>query len=198
MPPATHPSRFAASPPCCEWALRALCLTIFVLLPSRLPAEEAKGAKVDFGRDIRPLLARRCFACHGPDKSESGLRLHRREAALAAAESGEWPIVPGKPDESELLRRVSAMDESVRMPPEGAPLTAEQIKLLRLWIAEGAPWNEHWSFQPVQLQAPPEARDKAWIRTPIDAFILAKLEQAGLQPAPPPSRWSCSGDCISI
>ena len=113
------------------------------------PAEPPR--KVDFVRDIQPILARRCFACHGPDKGEGGLRLNSREGATAVLDSGEHAIVPAKPDESELLRRVSSQDDAERMPPKDKPLSPEQVSLLRDWITSGADWSGHWAFEPVQL-----------------------------------------------
>ncbi|HWB10102.1 MAG TPA: DUF1549 domain-containing protein [Pirellulales bacterium] len=144
--------------------------------------------QVDFGRDIQPLLAKRCFACHGPDKGEGGLRLNQRDTALAQLDSGAHALVPGEPDRSELLRRITSADEGERMPPEGKPLEAEQVALIRQWIAEGARWEEHWAFQPLMQPRVPEVAGREWVRNPIDAFILSRLEQSGLQPAPPADR----------
>lgn len=140
---------------------------------------------VDFGRDIQPILAKRCFACHGPDKGEGGLRLNRRETALAELDSGAAAIVPSKPEASELLRRVTATDESERMPPEGKPLAAGEIELIRRWISEGAKWDEHWAFQPVTRPAVPEVKNREWVRNEIDAFLLRRLEENELVPAAP-------------
>ncbi len=155
--------------------------------PAAAPAIKAPAAppKVDFGRDIQPILARRCYACHGPDKAESGLRLNARDTALGQLDSGERAVVPGKADESELLRRVSSTDDDERMPPKDKPLSAEQIELLRRWIAEGAVWNEHWAFQPLRAPAPPAVKDQSWPRGDIDRFILSRLEEKELPPAPP-------------
>jgi len=150
---------------------------------SAVPPQPA-GTKVDFLRDIQPIFAKRCFACHGPDKAEGGLRLNRRETALAELESGEHAIVPGRPDESAILNRISSSDDSVRMPPEGSPLSQAQMDLIRRWIAQDAPWERHWAFQPPRPQTPPAVPDSSWARSPIDRFILAKLEERGLRPAP--------------
>ncbi|HEX6963026.1 MAG TPA: PSD1 and planctomycete cytochrome C domain-containing protein [Lacipirellula sp.] len=146
-------------------------------------AHAAEPVEVNFTRDVKPLLARRCFACHGPDAGEGGLRLHEREAALAELDSGLNAIVPGDSELSELLARVAAEDESLRMPPEGKPLTPEEIATLRAWIEQGAEWQKHWAFVPPEQHAPPEVKQKEWVANPIDAFILAKLEAAGLLPA---------------
>jgi hypothetical protein len=143
----------------------------------------AAPREISFTRDVKPLLARRCFSCHGPDVGEGGLRLHDEETALAELDSGLHAIVPGDVELSELVARVSAEDESLRMPPEGKPLTAEEIETLTAWIAQGAPWQKHWAFVPPQKHAPPAVKNTEWVRNPIDAFVLAKLEEAGLSPA---------------
>ncbi|MFO0915762.1 MAG: PSD1 and planctomycete cytochrome C domain-containing protein [Pirellulales bacterium] len=140
---------------------------------------------VNFTRQIQPILARRCVACHGPDKGEGGLRLHESEPALAELDSGARAIVPGNPTESELLARISSTDESTRMPPEGEPLKPAEIELLRQWIAEGAKWEQHWAFQPLRQVEPPAVKDTAWPLQPVDFFILHQLERRNLRPAPP-------------
>lgn len=142
----------------------------------------------DFSREVKPLLARRCFSCHGPGDAEGGLQLHQADVALGELDSGSWAIVPGNPEESELLARVTEEDEYMRMPPEGEPLSDEEVALLRRWIESGAEWESHWAFQPMRDPAPPTVGDTDWVRTPIDAFLLARLEQAGLSPAPPADR----------
>jgi len=167
----------------------ALANTALASTASTAPASTGPvpaGRQIDFGRDIQPILARRCFACHGPDKGEAGLRLNGRDAALAALDSGAHAIVPGKPEESQLLSRVASTDDDQRMPPgDLKPLTPEQVALLRQWIVQGAEWRGHWSFEPVAVRSPPAVSDPAWPRGEIDAFILARLEREGLVPAPP-------------
>jgi hypothetical protein len=145
-------------------------------------------ATVDFARDVQPVLAKHCFQCHGPSDAESGLRLSSREAALQPADSGQSAIVPGDAKSSELIRRISSDDEFERMPPDEPPLTAEQIRVFRRWIDQGANWQEHWAFQPRRNPTPPAVADADWVRNPIDAFILARLEANGLSPAPPSER----------
>jgi len=149
------------------------------------PVAGSAARKLDFAHDILPVLARRCFACHGPDKSEGGLRLNSREGATAALESGARAVAPGQPDQSELLSRVTATDENERMPPGDKPLPAEQISLIREWIAAGATWENHWAFEPVRPQTPPAVLRADWPATPIDTFILGRLEARDLAPAPP-------------
>ncbi|MGD9636878.1 MAG: PSD1 and planctomycete cytochrome C domain-containing protein [Pirellulales bacterium] len=142
----------------------------------------AEAPAVNFSREVKPILARRCFACHGPQTGEGGLRLHERDAALAELDSGSHAIVPGKVDESVLIDRVSAEDESERMPPEGKPLSKAEIEILRRWIAGGAKYEKHWAFVPPQRHKPPQLEDD-WAKNPIDAFVLDKLRANGLEPA---------------
>ncbi|HEV3023627.1 MAG TPA: DUF1549 domain-containing protein, partial [Pirellulales bacterium] len=161
-----------------RWLIWFLGTTAFV--PPTIAA-----APIEFGRDIQPLLAQRCFRCHGPDKAEGGLRLSSRDAALTELASGSRAIVPGMPGESVLLDRIGASDADVRMPPEGKPLTPQQIARLRQWIEEGAKWQRPWAFELPAAPPVPEVHDRAWIRGPIDAFILARLEEQELPPAAP-------------
>lgn len=146
-----------------------------------------QNSEVSFSREIQPLLARRCFACHGPDKAEGGLRLNSADAAVAELESGDFAIVPGKPDESEIIKRISSSDEDLRMPPEGKPLTDTEQALLRRWIEQGAEFQKHWSFEEIEKPSLPEVtkvlpNSGAVVSdNPIDRFIDAKLTKAGLQ-----------------
>ncbi|MEX2118186.1 MAG: PSD1 and planctomycete cytochrome C domain-containing protein [Pirellulales bacterium] len=149
---------------------------------------DTAGRQVDFARDIQPILAKRCFSCHGPDQAEGGLRLHQDEAARAELDSGEHAIVPGDVEASALVSRISAADESLRMPLDDKPLSAEEIALVTRWIRAGAPWKNNWAFEPPQPHEPPVLNDPSWVASPIDAFILARLEQAGLAPSPPADR----------
>ncbi|MFO0871695.1 MAG: PSD1 and planctomycete cytochrome C domain-containing protein [Pirellulales bacterium] len=147
---------------------------------------------VSFSRDIRPILAEHCFQCHGPDseKRAAELRLDTRTGALAAAESGERAVVPEHPEQSELVRRITASDEGERMPPASTKKTLkpEQIALLQRWIAAGASYQEHWAFSAPKRPALPAAQPENWIRNPLDRFILARLNQEGLAPSPEADR----------
>ena len=138
---------------------------------------------VDFSSEVQPILARRCFQCHGASDQEGGLRLDQRASAISLLESENHAVIPGKPDESELLRRVTSDDPDLRMPPEGKPLTEEEVTALRAWIRSGAEWGSHWGFTARPDTAVPEVKDREWGQSPIDAFILSRLEAAGLKPA---------------
>jgi hypothetical protein len=145
----------------------------------------ATDTRLDFNRDIRPILSDRCFACHGPDeKRESGLRLDDGTSATSELDSGAHAIVPGKPDESEMLRRIGSKDPDVVMPPPqfGKAVNEAEAALLRRWIEEGAEFKGHWSFTRAERPALPEVASPGWCRGPIDRFILARLDAAGLAP----------------
>ncbi len=150
-----------------------------------IAAEPAKG--IDYNRQIRAILSDKCYKCHGPDAAErkAGFRLDDRASAIGQAESGETPIVPGKPEASELVARITSDDESVRMPPADAPkmLTADEIELLKRWVAEGADYQQHWAFVVPKRPALPAAVQPGWARQPMDLFIEARLKTAGLHPA---------------
>jgi hypothetical protein len=165
--------------------LAAATVLLVVFLGTQAPAADRQ---VSFNRDIRPILSDNCFQCHGPDenKRQAGLRLDQRDVATKAAESGDVAIVPGKPDASELVQRIVSTDASLAMPPanSGKKLTTRQIELLQRWIAEGAEYQGHWAFLPVQRPPLPAVRQEAWVHNPIDRFVLARLEQEGLTPSP--------------
>jgi Protein of unknown function (DUF1553)/Protein of unknown function (DUF1549)/Planctomycete cytochrome C len=144
--------------------------------------------EVRFNRDIRPLLSDRCFYCHGPDEKnrKAGLRLDTFEGATKDR-GGYRAIAPGKPDESELLRRVTAHGAGEVMPPPRAKkpaVTPQEAELLRRWIAQGAKYEGHWAFQPLATVEPPAVKDKRWTRNEIDRFILARMEGEGIAPSP--------------
>src|SRR5579862_1634882 len=145
------------------------------------------GDRLQYNRDIRPILLENCFACHGPDSAarKANLRLDRRDAAIQAG-----AIRPGKPDQSEAIRRILSTDADEAMPPRSTKkvLTAAQKEMLARWIREGAEYQAHWSFIPPTRPPLPPVKDAKWVRNPIDAFILAKLESAGLKPAPEADR----------
>ena len=155
-------------------------------------AEPAASAPptVNFRTDVQPILAQRCYRCHGPDQAKGGLRLNSREAALAELDSGQRAIVPENVDDSAVVERISSTDDGLRMPPEGKPLAPEQIAILRRWIAAGAPWQNHWAFEPVSRPDVPQVENAAWVRNPIDSFVLSKLSSRNLAPAAPAAQTS--------
>jgi len=144
--------------------------------------------EISYNQHVRPLLSENCFFCHGPDEAErkSGLRLDT-EAGATGDLGGYAAVVPGSPGDSELWRRVSTDDEADMMPPSDShrELNAADREILRQWIAEGAPYDAHWSFVPPERPEPPEATPADRIRNPIDAFVFARLEKEGLAPNPP-------------
>ena len=157
------------------------------------------GPAVDFARDIQPIFAKNCTSCHGEKKQKSGLRLDRKQEALLGGDSGSM-LIAGKPDESELITRVTSDDSDIVMPPEGK-LTGAEIALLRLWVQTGADWPDsvtatgeasaastHWAFVAPKHPTPPVVSNPSWVRNPIDSFILAKLEAEGVKPAPEADR----------
>ena len=143
--------------------------------------------RVDFNRDIRPIVSDTCFKCHGPDEKQrmANLRLDETEG-LFVDRGGYRIIVPGDAAQSKLYQKISATDDAVKMPPtySGRSLTAKQIELFKEWIDQGAKWEMLWSFSPPKRPPVPEVKDKAWPRNSIDNFVLARLESEGLKPSP--------------
>ena len=151
----------------------------------------AAAETVRYGRDVLPILSAKCFACHGPDDEgrQADLRLDV-EAEAKRVRDGGPAIVPGRPEESTILARVTSADPDEVMPPADShkPLTPGQIDVLRRWIAAGAPWGRHWSFEPVVRPEPPRVPGRRISASPIDAFVAARLAPLGLairEAAPP-------------
>ncbi|NBX33923.1 hypothetical protein EBR16_00915, partial [bacterium] len=163
---------------------KRLLPALALLLPGLLSG--APDATVAFNRDIRPIMSDTCFHCHGFDAKsrKGGLRLDLREEALKAGKSGAIAIVPGKPEESEVIKRLFTQDEDDRMPSKEShkSLTPAQKELFRRWIAEGAVYEAHWAYVPLKATTVPAM--PAGGRNPIDAFIGAKLAEKGLTPSP--------------
>ena len=168
--------------------LRIPLLAGLAVLAAQVATAATPTVRLDFNRDIRPILSDNCYACHGPDEAgrKAKLRLDRRPDALAVLKSGAAAVVPGKPQESSLIKRVVTQDADDLMPPAktGKKLTPAQIDKLRQWITDGADWPEHWAYTPAQRKAPPAVENRRWVRNPIDQFVLAKLEKDGLEPSP--------------
>ena len=169
-----------------SWSRRLAALAL-AMASLAVQSAASKAEKLGYNRDIRPLLAENCFRCHGADSAarKAGLRLDQRAAAMKAA-----VLAPGRPGDSELVRRIFSDDADDLMPPPSMhkTLTLEQKARLRQWIAEGAEYQPHWSFIAPSRPQPPTAPDLAWVRTPIDNFVLAKLREHGLTPAPEADR----------
>ena len=177
----------------------SLALVFASAPPMTKPAQAVNEPTVDFHQEVRPILSRACYSCHGPDKQRGGLRLDRQADAFAGGDSGTV-IVPGKPAESELYRLVSGLDPARVMPPKGERLSPEELAILRRWIAQGAHWPEDgsrranpqdwWSLKPLRAPNIPtlSPAEQKWVRTPVDAFILAKLREKQLSPAPEADR----------
>src|SRR5262245_27960882 len=149
-----------------------------------------------FETKVRPVLAERCFKCHGEATQIVGLRLDSRAAMLRGGEGRRPVIVPGQPDNSLLVKAVRHEDEKLKMPPT-KKLSSQQIADLTLWVKAGAPWpadearpkgGPHWSFQPLNRPPVPAVHDRGWAANPVDAFVLARLEAKGLRPSPPASK----------
>jgi len=168
-------------------AFASFCIASTALtVPPAVSAAEASTAPLDFARDIRPILSGACFQCHGPDDAhrEADLRLDTREGLFANRE-GAKPFVPGNVAASTALARITAEDAAERMPPadSGKSLSPAQIEKLRQWVSQGAPYSEHWAFVPPERPPLPAVQNSAAVRNLIDMFIVARLEQAGLQPS---------------
>ncbi len=170
--------------------LYLLCISTLAVLGQTAP---------DFRRDVEPLLAKRCSPCHNAALSQNGVRFDDREAALAGGYSGPV-ILPGKPEESKLIQRVTSTKNGFRMPPVGPPLTPAEIGVLRAWIQNGAEWPQdpkkqqpsvqpatpvqaHWSFRPIVRPPLPDVTLRSWVKNPIDRFVLVRLEREGIAPS---------------
>jgi hypothetical protein len=159
----------------------AVCLlgTVAVAAPPLPP--------VDFNAQVRPVISAKCFPCHGPDEGsrKARLRLDLRDEAVRERD-GTVPVKPGDPDQSEMVRRVTTTDPDDVMPPPktGHKISPEEAELLRRWIAQGAPYAQHWAFVKPRRPALPNLLDTSWPRNPIDRFVLARLQAAGLRPSP--------------
>lgn len=163
--------------------------TLAVLL--LIASSAASAEQVNFNRDIRPLLSNKCFQCHGPDVEtrEADLRLDTEVGATA--DLGDYRAVDReKPDESELIHRITSDDPDMRMPPvdSGKELSPDEIKLIKQWIGEGAVWSRHWAYVPPHVVEPPQVHDTDWPLNWVDQFVLAKLEKLNLRPSPPTDR----------
>ena len=187
--------------------MSALGLVLYAILmlvvqgaPQQVPAvsgsaQESLPVTIEFNRDIRPILSDRCFQCHGPALQMATLRFDLEDGAKHALRGGRLAIVPGDPVNSQIIQRITAADPSIRMPRSqggvaaGEPLTERQIALLTRWIEQGATWEKHWSFiPPKRPELPQGLKNLVWVRNPIDAFVVERLEREGLKPSPEADR----------
>ncbi|HZY80487.1 MAG TPA: DUF1553 domain-containing protein [Cyclobacteriaceae bacterium] len=141
----------------------------------------SRSNPIDFNTQVKPILNKKCIACHGGVKREADFSLLFRQEAMAKAESGKFAIVPGDASRSELIRRITSHDPEVRMPYKKDPLTKDEIETLRQWINEGAEWGDHWAYQAVKEQELPKSSE--WATGDIDRFILSKLDENSLTPS---------------
>jgi hypothetical protein len=173
--------------------ISSLTLVVGIWFVSCLGKDDASSSaqsnRISYNFHIRPILSDKCFKCHGPDPShrEAGLRLDLADSAYAPLREtkGAFALVPGKPDESELYRRISSTDPDYVMPTPDShlgALTEEEVAIFRQWIKEGAQYESHWAFIPPQKNKPPQVKQKDWVKNDIDYFILAELERRGLKP----------------
>jgi hypothetical protein len=176
---------------------RPLLSAVLVFLVGISPVSGKDRPRVDYEHDVLPLLKSRCYQCHDGRKSRSGLRLDVKIRALRGGDSGTPAIVPGNSNKSELIRRLTTTDKKEVMPPKGKRLSAAEVRLLRDWIDSGASWPEalagnskasHWAFQTPRRPQLPAIKNRVWPRSPLDTFILARLEKEGLSPAPEADR----------
>ena len=169
-----------------------VAMLVIALQVATLSAAEPDAAEVQFNRDIRPILTDRCFICHGPDRTSedaqsTGLRLDLRESAV----DDYGAIEPGDAEASELLARISSDDPDLVMPPVDSHktrLTSDEVELFRQWINEGAEYQKHWAFVPPMRPTPPQVKLVDRVTSPIDAFVLARLQQEALAPSPEADR----------
>jgi len=189
-----------------HWLTAAAFVALAVVAPSRGADKKstvdftaippAVNRPIDFDRDVRPIFAKSCFGCHGPEKQKSDYRLDVRSTALKGGSIG-GAIVPGDGARSPLVQYVAGAHDEIRMPPKGDMLSPEQVGVLRAWIDQGAKWpveiaattqSSHWSLAPLVKPAEPEVRQKDWRRNPIDAFVLRELEARRMTPSPEADR----------
>ena len=177
-------------------AVTLVVIGSFSLAADKLPPPADR--KIDFVKDVRPLLEKHCWKCHAAEKQESGLRLDSHEALLKGGDLGQV-IAAGDSERSKLILLVSGTDPQTVMPPDGPQLKPEEVGILRAWIDQGCDWPDddspkqtekkaHWAYQPIRRTALPAVKKHNWLRNPIDQFVLAELERRGIAPSPEADR----------
>lgn len=162
--------------------IRIVSVVLLLLAGSWIIRELLPAPKIDYSVQVKPILNKNCISCHGGVKQQGGFSLLFREEALGNTKSGKPAIIPGKPDESELVRRLLSSDPEERMPYKHPSLSKSDIKILKQWIKEGAQWGEHWAYIPLKEEAVPQIQNE-WIKNPIDQFIYQKLKEENLSPS---------------
>jgi hypothetical protein len=176
-------------------AARSLVIAVALLATvtgcrSRHTVSSQGREHLDFNQDVQPILASNCFSCHGPDPEmrKANLRLDLEESAFKKRPGKPDAIVPGKPESSELVRRIESKDPHYLMPQsplgEAKPMKPEEVAILKQWVAEGAHYRPHWAFEKPARAAVPQVQTAGWAKTPVDAFILRRLAKEGLKPSP--------------
>ncbi|MBN8789091.1 MAG: DUF1553 domain-containing protein [Terrimonas sp.] len=176
------------------YSRKKLLLIIVVLVAALIGTTSLIGHKrVDFSAEVKPLLNKKCISCHGGVKKEGGFSVLFREEALGKTESGKPAIIPGHPEKSELIKRLTSKDPEERMPYKHDPLSEKEIEMMKQWIKEGAQWGEHWAYVPVKPVEVPGTTSgfrglfsskNDWVKNDIDNFIFNKLKEEDLQPSP--------------
>ena len=157
---------------------------LFLWIGFASSAHAQNKAPLDFARHVQPILAMKCARCHGPSAASGGIAFDTRDRAFAETDSGRPAIVAGDPNASSMIERIVSHDESTRMPPEGKPLTASEVEIVKTWIRQGANWSKHWAYRPLLKPNVPEVSRRDWRTNEVDQFILAGLEEAQLTPNP--------------
>ena len=188
MPTLLTFKKHTLSPLALGWTVGAFALAAATIASSAVPIPKAKTAapaRLHFNQDVLPILGENCYSCHGPDSAsrQAGLRLDKRADAVLLRD-GMAAIVSGDPAKSEMIKRI--LGKTSLMPPADShkTLTPKQIAILTQWVKEGAVYEPHWSYIAPKLPALPTVKNTAWVRNPIDRFVLARLEKTGLTPAP--------------
>jgi len=177
---------FASAGLCFASAGRCFASAGMGLLSLLLLSLTGTAGEIDFARDVRPILSSECFHCHGPDEESREADLRLDTLAGSRADLGDYAaVVPGDPENSELLRRITSHDPDLKMPPgeSGEGLSGEEVAVLRQWIEQGAKWSEHWAFVPPRRPEIPKTATDNWVQNPIDSIVLARLEQEQLVPS---------------
>jgi len=162
---------------------KMLLVLAVLVITGMVACLNSRSKKVDFSTEVKPILNKKCITCHGGVKAKGGFSVLFREEALANTESGKPAIIPGDPDNSEMIRRLTLKDPEERMPYKHEPLSEDEIDILRRWVQQGAQWGDHWAYLPVK-QTPAPDEDDSWIRNDVDRFIYEKLDAQNLKPAP--------------